>query len=291
MTEKRFKLIKNWIVNEEWDFFMSMEIGTDRLHHAFWKFYDKTHPKYEPNNQYEGVIPEYYKFIDSKIGEIIKLVDSNTIIVLGSDHGTMSMTGSLCINEWLIQEGYLVLREYPSSITEIEKANIDWEKTTAWGWGGYYARIFLNVQGREANGTIRPDKYNAVRDEIAGKIKQITDPTGRTMETEVFKPEERYKKTEGDMPDLLVYFDNLAWRSAGTIGHKTMYLSENDTGPDDSVHSLDGFFSIRDPRHSHVKKPVTAQIYDIAPTILGLFNLPIPDDMQGKQIRMSDGGE
>jgi predicted AlkP superfamily phosphohydrolase/phosphomutase len=68
-----------------------------------------------------------------------------------------------------------------------------------------------------------------------------------------------------------------------------MYLSENDTGPDDSVHSLDGFFSIRDPRHPHEKKPVTAQIYDIAPTILGLFKLPIPDDMQGNQIMMSDG--
>jgi predicted AlkP superfamily phosphohydrolase/phosphomutase len=40
-------------------------------------------------------------------------------------------------------------------------------------------------------------------------------------------------------PDLIFYFDNLFWRSAGTIGHNTMYLSENDIVPDDSVHWMD----------------------------------------------------
>jgi predicted AlkP superfamily phosphohydrolase/phosphomutase len=288
MTEKRFKLIKNWIVREDWDFFMFMEIGTDRLHHAFWKFYDKSHPKYEPNNQYEKVIPDYYRYIDSKIGELVDVIDSDTVVIMGSDHGTMSMNGAFCINEWLIQEGYLVLKEYPSKITEVDKANIDWDKTAAWGWGGYYARIFLNVQGRESNGTIEADKYHSVRDELVGRIKAIRNPQGRTMSTQVFKPEELYKKSEGDIPDLMVYFDNLRWRSAGTIGHRTLYLSENDTGPDDSVHSLEGFFIIKDPRQTSKSESVNASIYDISPTILSLFDLAIPEDMQGNRINQSD---
>jgi predicted AlkP superfamily phosphohydrolase/phosphomutase len=288
MTEKRFKLIKNWLVKEDWDFFMFMEIGTDRLHHAFWKFYDKTHPKYEPSNPYERVIPDYYIYIDTKIGEIMDLVDSNTIVILASDHGTMSMNGAFCINEWLIQEGYLVLKEYPSKVTEIDKANIDWEKTTAWGWGGYYARIFLNIEGRESNGMIKANKYGSIREELTNRIKCITDPDGRKMSTRVFKPDELYKMTAGDLPDLMVYLDDLSWRSAGTIGHKKLYLSENDTGPDDSVHSLDGFFVIRDPKQTSIIESMTASIYDIAPTILSLLELPIPADMQGNAIKRPD---
>jgi predicted AlkP superfamily phosphohydrolase/phosphomutase len=47
-------------------------------------------------------------------------------------------------------------KEYPHSVTESDKCQIDWEKTTAWGWRGYYARVFLNVDSREPNGKIPP---------------------------------------------------------------------------------------------------------------------------------------
>jgi predicted AlkP superfamily phosphohydrolase/phosphomutase len=293
MTEKRFEVIKKLIVENSWDFFVFMEIGTDRLHHAFWKFYDKTHPKYVPNNKYEQVIPEYYRYIDQKIGELLQLVDDATTIMVVSDHGTKGMRGAFCINEWLIKEGYLVLKRHPHEVTDIEKADINWEETTAWGWGGYYARIFLNVKGREPQGIINQDDYDHFIDDLRSKMQEIRDPEGRKMNTFIFKPEEIYVKTAGDKPDLMVYFDDLFWRSAGTIGHGTFYLSENDTGPDDSVHSMDGIFIIYNPRHSAPSGtygesgfPITnnMSIYDIAPTILKLLDLNIPSDMQGKPL-------
>ena len=55
----------------------------------------------------------------------------------------------------------------------------------------------------------------------------------------------------------MVYFDDLNWRSAGTVGHDSLYLFENDTGPDDSVHSMMGIFIMYDPSknmHSKVLK-------------------------------------
>ncbi|MGI0044414.1 MAG: alkaline phosphatase family protein, partial [Nitrososphaeraceae archaeon] len=66
--------------------------------------------------------------------------------------------------------------------------------------------------------------------------------------------------------------------------HNKIYLSENDTGPDDSVHSLDGFFVIQDPRQTYRPEPLTASIYDMAPTILSLMELPLPLDMHGQTI-------
>jgi predicted AlkP superfamily phosphohydrolase/phosphomutase len=286
MTEKRFTTIKHLLKKEEWDYFMFVEIGVDRLHHMFWKYYDKSHPKYEPNNKYEQVIPQYYKYIDKKIGELLSIVDEDTYVLVVSDHGTASMKGAFCINEWLIKEGYLVLKNYPESVTDLEKCEIDWDKTTAWGWGGYYARIFLNVKGREAKGKVLPSEYDKIRDELREKLGKISGPKGENFDNKIFYPEQLYDECNGSKPDLMIYFDNLFWRSAGTIGHKSLYLSENDTGPDDSVHWMDGIFILYNKTKSnHAAKIDRLSIYDIAPTILDSMGLAVPKDMQGRAIK------
>jgi predicted AlkP superfamily phosphohydrolase/phosphomutase len=287
MTETRFKVIKYLLSRKLWDYFMWVEIGFDRLHHMFWKYYDKQHPKYVPNNKYEQVIPDYYSYVDGKLGEILSLVDDDTYILLVSDHGTGSMKGAFCVNEWLINEGYLILKKYPSDITDLDKCEVDWEKTVAWGWGGYYARIFLNVKGRETNGKIHFSEYEKIRDELKNKIQTIKGPNGEELDNKIFYPEELYKKCNGSRPDLMVYFDNLFWRSAGTVGHGSLYLSENDTGPDDSVHLMDGIFILYNKKanNSHNSKLDTMSIYDIAPTILDLLQVQPPFDLTGKVSR------
>jgi len=282
MTEKRFQVIAHMIQTKPWDLFMFVEIGVDRLHHAFWKFYDKDHPRFEPGNRYEKVIPEYYEFIDKKIGELLGMIDEDTSVLVVSDHGTKGMRGAFCINQWLIQEGYLHLKEKPRNIVDLDKAGVDWSKTKAWGWGGYYARIFLNMKGREKDGIIDNSDYEKIRTELALKLQKIRDPSGRLMATKVFRPEELYGKFVGDAPDLMVYFDDLFWRSAGTLGHDSLYLSENDTGPDDSVHAFEGIFILRTPGKRVGKNIGKISIYEIAPTLLKLMGENPIDGMDGK---------
>jgi predicted AlkP superfamily phosphohydrolase/phosphomutase len=284
MTEKRFNVIMRLLEKKDWDYFMFVEIGFDRLHHMFWKYHDSTHPKYEPGNKYVNVIPQYYKYVDDKIGDVLSIIDDNTYVLLVSDHGTASMKGAFCINEWLIKEGLLVLKDYPTSVADLGKCQVDWEKTTAWGWGGYYARIFLNVQGRESHGKIPVQEYERVREEVKARLLTITGPKAEKFDNKVFYPEELYRQCNGSKPDLIVYFDNLSWRSAGTIGHNGMYLEENDLGPDDSVHWMDGVFLLYNNSMSnhHDGKLDRLSIYDVAPTILDIFNAKVPSDMQGK---------
>jgi predicted AlkP superfamily phosphohydrolase/phosphomutase len=284
MTEKRFKVINYLMNKEKWDLFMFVEIGVDRLHHTFWKYYDKNHPKYISNNKYEHVVRDYYRFIDSKIGELIKSVDDDTLILVVSDHGTTRMKGCFCINEWLIREGYLKVRNYPDKQTDLDKADIDWSNTKAWGWGGYYARIFINLKGREANGIIDKEDYENLRRELREKILNIKGPNGERFNNKVYTPEELYGVANGDKPDLIVYFDDLYWRSAGTIGHNTLYLDENDTGPDDSVHSYDGIFILYNKSKSKRMRIDKISIYDVTPTLLALMNIPVSNDMEGKVI-------
>lgn len=286
MTEKHFQIIEHLLTTRQWDFFMFVEIGLDRVHHAFWKYFDKEHPKYVADNPYETVVFDYYKRLDEHIGRLLTLVPKDTVVLVVSDHGAKGMRGAFCVNEWLIEEGYLVLKEQPQKVVELEKAQVDWTRTKAWAWGGYYARIFFNVKGREANGIIEPAKFEEERSVLSQKLMEIRDPTGRRMETRVYTPNELYPVSIGDRPDLMVYFDDLFWRSAGTLGHGGMYLSENDTGPDDAVHAQYGIFILVDPkRRPHGRIP-DVSILDVAPTLLEKLGVSVPSTMEGKALQL-----
>lgn len=283
MTRKRFEVLNYLISTKPWDLFMFVEIGLDRIHHAFWKYMDKQHHLYTPGNPYEDAILNYYRELDSLVGELISHVDKDTVILVVSDHGAKRMKGAFCINEWLIEQGYLVLKEKPTEPTSFDKLEVDWSRTKAWGWGGYYARIFLNIAGREQQGIIPPEDYEKEREILLEKILKISGPQGETWQTRVIKPQEYFQELNGDYPDLMVYFDELYWRSAGTLGHGTMYLEENDTGPDDAVHDFEGIFILYDPQEK-AGRSVKASILDIAPTVLDKLGLPIPADLKGKVI-------
>ena len=66
---------------------MTVDMGVDRIHHAFWKYMDPEHPKHEPGNRFQQAIHDYYVFIDGQIAELLKLVDEDTIVLVVSDHG------------------------------------------------------------------------------------------------------------------------------------------------------------------------------------------------------------
>ncbi len=53
MTDKRFALARHLLTTHPWDFFMMVEMGTDRVHHAFWQYMDPAHHRYVPGNPFE----------------------------------------------------------------------------------------------------------------------------------------------------------------------------------------------------------------------------------------------
>jgi predicted AlkP superfamily phosphohydrolase/phosphomutase len=291
MTEKRFIVLKHLLKNKPWDFFMFVEMGVDRIHHGLWQYMDPTHPKHEPGNPYQDSIKEYYKYLDQELGEMLSALDDDTIVMVVSDHGAKKMDGGICINEWLRRQGYLVLKEEPvresGKPIPFEKVEVDWEKTTAWGAGGYYARIFLNVQGRESNGLIPRADYEKVRNELADAVEAIPDHEGNPLHTTCFRPEAIYRQVRNVAPDLIIYLGDLYWRSVGSFGFDSIYTFENDTGPDDANHAQDGMIIYYDPQQNLGGMPLSGlQLMDFAPTILHLMEQPIPEEMQGQVMRL-----
>jgi predicted AlkP superfamily phosphohydrolase/phosphomutase len=166
-----------------------------------------------------------------------------------------------------------------------EKVEVDWAHTTAWGDGGYYGRIFVNVAGREPRGTVAQDAYEAFRDQLAEHICKIPAPDGTALRTQVFKPQAIYRQVRGVAPDLIVYFDDLGWRSVGSFGFDDIYTFENDTGPDDANHARNGIWIYTPPEMNLGGKLLPdTQLMDFAPTVLEIFGLTVPVDMQGRFI-------
>jgi predicted AlkP superfamily phosphohydrolase/phosphomutase len=163
---------------------------------------------------------------------------------------------------------------------------VDWEKTTAWGAGGYYARIFLNVRGRESQGLIPPADYEKARDQLAAAIEAIPDHQGRPLKNTCFRPEAIYREVRNFPPDLIVYLGDLRWRSVGSFGFDSVYTFENDLGPDDANHAQEGMIITYDPRQNwHGQQLSGLGLMDFAPTVLYLMGQPIPEDMQGRVIQ------
>lgn len=278
MTEQRFKAADHLLASKPWDFFVMVEMGPDRLNHGIWSFIDPSHPRHEPGNPYRDALRDYYRYLDGKIGELLgKYATDDTTVLVVSDHGAKAMVGGVCFNEWLRQEGYLAFTNEAHGITPINKMHIDWSKTRAWGDGGYYGRLFLNVEGREPKGVVPQSQYEAVRDELVAKIEAMVDHEGNPLGNKALKPEDVYVGQNGVPPDLVVIFGGLRWRSVGSLGHESVYTFENDTGPDEANHAENGIFIMHNAPAQPAGRKEGLHLWDVHCTILDLFGLdPAP---------------
>jgi predicted AlkP superfamily phosphohydrolase/phosphomutase len=261
-----------------------VEMGPDRMHHGFWKFMDPEHRKHEPGSAFESAIFDYHRHVDGLVAGLLDRADEDTVVFVVSDHGAKRLDGGIRINEWLRGERLLATLAEPNGVSSLRDVGVDWPKTTAWGEGGYYARVFLNVQGREPEGVVPAEEYETVRDDLARRIAAIPDDAGNPIPTKVYKPEELYGEPRGVAPDLIVVFGDLLWRSVGTIGgDEGIQTLENDTGPDDANHAQDGLYIVAGPG-VEARGRTDAHLLDIAPTILGILGIEAPAGMRGRSM-------
>jgi predicted AlkP superfamily phosphohydrolase/phosphomutase len=287
MTDRRFKLADHLLATKPWQLFAMVEMGPDRMHHGFWRFMDPEHRRYVPT-RYESAILDYHRHLDELVGGLLRHADDETTVLVVSDHGAKRMDGGVRVNEWLRREGLLTTLREPEGVSSLSDVGVNWSQTVAWGEGGYYSRVFLNVRGREPNGVVAPEDYERVRDDLARRLAAIPDELGRPMGTRVFKPDELYEQPEGIAPDLIVLFGDLRWRSVGTVGGDDSVLTfENDTGPDDANHAQDGLLIMAGPGVPATGRREGMHLLDVAPTALELLGIPALPTMRGTSLLAS----
>ncbi|MBI2893159.1 MAG: alkaline phosphatase family protein [Deltaproteobacteria bacterium] len=272
MTAQRFAIAEHLARTREWDLFMVVDMGLDRFHHAFWQTWNEDHAAYDADGPFRGEAERYYAFVDERLGELLSLADDDTAVLVVSDHGARTLEGGVCVNEALADAGLLALPLRPARPTRLDEAGVDWDRTVAWAEGGYYARVFLNVRGREPRGALEPGARERVRDEVARLLRETRGLGGRSLDTRVVRPEEVYPSCSGAPPDLMVFFGDLAYRAVGSVGHGAHQIAGCDTGPDGCNHDWDGLYVLARPGGGSAT--ADRRIEDVGKLVLDLLDVP-----------------
>ena len=167
-------------------------------------------------------------------------------------------------------------------VAELYK-NVDWSQTKAYGVTD--VGIYVNLKGRDAEGIIEADDYDDIRNDIIKKLSAVADPqTGEPLAPQIFKKEQVYHGEHLDSaPDIVFLMPPYSVHAAvvgetewtGLSGREELELS--------GWHRLQGVFMAYGPdvRKNREKLP-DLKIYDIAPTVLHMFGLPVAKDMDGR---------
>jgi predicted AlkP superfamily phosphohydrolase/phosphomutase len=293
MDTQRFELLKHFIREKDCDYVFCVIMGTDRMPHLFYRYFDEKHVHYDPDPKYANALKDHYKFCDRQIGEVRDLLSPETALIVHSDHSVQRLDGRVNLNEWLLREGYLVLHERPSRLTPLRDCRVDWMRSKAWATG-YTGQIYLNMRGREPQGIVRPQDYHRLLDELVEKLSAIPSPNGTAMDSRMLKrvnihsgPYSRFG------PDLFTIFDDYRYNISELVGYQNGAIHSYDTtkGPDDGGHGPYGYYCIAGPGVPSLGKIAGPSLLDIAPTVMSLLALDVPTDMEGKSLlsRREDG--
>lgn len=113
ITKKRGETAVKLVKEKPWDFFMVVFRNTDEICHFYWHHMDETHPKHDPDAppKYKTAILDLYQLVDKWVGEIVASAPEQTNVVLMSDHGAGPLYRDVFLNEWLLQQGWLKLKD------------------------------------------------------------------------------------------------------------------------------------------------------------------------------------
>jgi predicted AlkP superfamily phosphohydrolase/phosphomutase len=170
---------------------------------------------------------------------------------------------------------------------------IDWKKTKAYSLGSY-GNIYINLRNREPGGVVGEGaEYEMLRDAISSSLMKLTDPvTGQKVVKRIFRREEIYSGPRvSEAADLLVQWDDAGYHSVQRFGKQEEAVFSDQlhfhltnmrfTGH----HRMAGIFASVGKGMKYNSVIAGARIIDIAPTVLYLLGLPIPNDMDGRVLK------
>ena len=281
------------------DTFYAVFGESDRFAHYFYHFFDADHPylKNETEDEiikYTKLREEIYIQLDKELGKIIDNFNPTITIVL-SDHGFGSLRKLIHLNKWLSREGFLTFKpEEEWESFQKDKLNpardyiygkVDWSKTKAYSIGKRGV-FYVNLEGREPRGIVKKEEYAGIRSAVISSLEKLKDPeTEKNVVEKACTREKLFKGDRLDMgPDVIAFFKD----GYGALGYAIDVFSpeifsindRTDLALEMGIERGDGILAIGGAgiKNPEGKKPM---LQDLAPTILHMFNIPIPTDVDG----------
>lgn len=273
--------------------------------------------------RFGGAIRDIYARLDSVVGQMMALVPDATVIVM-SDHGFGPLHRIVNLNMLFLEAGLLALKQTPwvrlrgwafrrgltpaavwkiiervglqNAVWRVSKKarnevvnrflgfeDVDWSRTLAYSMG-HVGQVYINLKGREPQGVVEPADYVSVRERVIGVIEHLGDRQDAPVHVDRVIPRERAASGPylDRAPDLHVVMDGyrtIAFPLFAADGRVVTRQIRGDSG----CHRLHGVFIACGPGVAHGEIS-GARIIDLAPTILHLMNVPVPDDMDGRML-------
>jgi predicted AlkP superfamily phosphohydrolase/phosphomutase len=306
---------------EDWDFFMIVYGVTDNMQHTLWAFLEPQHPAYhsDEGQHYRQQLFRYYDKVDGLAGELLARCDTNTHVLVMSDHGFGSTRTGKYLAKLLMAEGLIQYKGLPilsRQTTWLMQRLLDL----------YHSTPFLGNIVRRLSGKQKKDLKQALSRSALLPAAENIDwdhtlafPGGYGLQVYINRKDRFPRGTVlpgGEYESLL---DHIATRLlsltdpvSGEAVIKAVYRAEDvyhgpfaDQAPDliieynnvyrpgrvdisgplnpglEGNHTMDGIF-IGCGAHILAGVPVEPQMPDLAPTALYLLGLPVPEDMDGR---------
>ena len=307
----------------EWDLFLVVFDGTDRLQHRFWRFFDRQHPFYPgPHHPEASVIPDYYVLLDGILKDLLERAGTDAAVMMYSDHGFGSTRRVFHLNRALEQAGFLRFRPGQKGLlhrvaTRLRKgaagmiANLgfgnllwriwnranqkewksvvvdalDWEHTRAFASSSFHAGVRLNMCGRESQGCVNPADAPRLLSEIRKAMMECRDPvTGELPFREAVPREEIYSGAHvEEAPDLVLVEADGFVVRHGWHPEPFRGLTHQDV-ENEAEHRPYGIFSVADPRAVMGRCSRPLRIEDVTPTDFDILGVPIPLGLDGQSV-------
>ncbi|MBD3355046.1 hypothetical protein GF361_03605 [Candidatus Woesearchaeota archaeon] len=300
--------LNEFMKKEEFDFYLFYFGETDNIQHFYY------------DNKKE--LLKFYKKLDKELEKLLsKFKDSN--IIFFSDHGHDKFPEkTFYLNSWLHSKGYLKLRFnlignylfrnnfFKKKILKsriikkiyhgltINKNKSDQNNTLDKDIvlqnksknHSYYdldnSKAFLSQVWGVSLNKENVNDYDEFRNKLIKDMLDLLDKDGEKIFREVHKKEEVYGEGKylSQIPDIIFLLNPNYFVDFGISKNLTEPFYNKSDRRGDHLYSRDGMFIAYGP---DIKKgeEINTEIYDFAPTILHMYDIPIPDDMNGRVIK------
>lgn len=308
IVDKRESAIEYLLTEKDPDHFFGIISATDWAQHYFWRYADEDHALYDPSAGHEGALKRIWERVDEAVGTVAELAredDANLLIV--SDHGFGPVNKTFHSNEWLEQEGYLqyktqslteqlrseyfpYIRRFGESVVNIvpqlndvaKSVGKSIRKTPGEGIDFEQSVAFAPRQNLTSGMIyLLSDDPKNKRELIDGLESLDAIPNGPDQ-VEVYKPDDIYHGPKTELaPDLMLEIDDFECAVDPRPSTNNQLFS---VGPPSDArsggHNRKGIIIASGPE-INAGADIDASIYDVAPTLLKLHDVPIPEEVDG----------
>jgi predicted AlkP superfamily phosphohydrolase/phosphomutase len=306
MTERQRRATLH-LMKRPWDLVVSVFVATDRIQHVFWPEIERVGgPREGP---VEMRIRDAYRRVDTAVADIVEAAGDDAVVVLMSDHGFGPCPGKFGVGRWLVEAGYAAPRNRRLYRTvrnlldalglkgvarhaagggavgravRREFLQFDWARTRAYFVPGSYG-VRVNLRGREREGIVEPgNECDSLVSELKERLAGILDPAGRGPIFEsVARREDVYEGPAVEWAPDLVLRPNPDVGYVPDVGPVTGGPLVRPARKSTGNHRQEGIFLVSGPGVRR-RASVAPSIEDVAPTVLRLFGIAPPTEMDGR---------